>query len=109
MIVTAVAIASAVLLPLAYAFPKVPQFSCLLRSASQGISCPDSVSPFHLLCGPLNFAEAADACAAQGWQLAVVNDNNKIQALWQIRNCTPANAWISSFNGLSGDGCFQFR
>lgn len=102
-------IAAAALLAVAKASPL---YSCLLSKSGSLIDvCPDTVSPFHLLCGPQNYNDASDACIAKGWRLAVLNDDNKFEALYQIRNCTPANAWIASFNGVEPEhhNCFQFR
>jgi hypothetical protein len=85
-------------------------YGCLLSKS--GYVCPNTVSPFHLICSPTNYVDAQDACLAYGWRLAVLDDDNKFEALWQVRNCTPGNAWVASFNGVEAEGkggCFQFR
>ena len=85
-------------------------YGCLLGKAEKQLTeCRDQIGNFHVLCGPSHWGDASDACIAQGWRLAVLDDSNKFDALLQVRNCTPGNTWIASFNGVEAAGCFQFR
>lgn len=88
------------------------QSGCGLRKSAAGKqggnACGIEVNGFHYLCDSFSYADAAAACTDNGWRLAVVNDDNKLDVQSVIAQCATdyyMPAWIASFNGLEGEEC----
>jgi hypothetical protein len=67
--------------------------------------CPLSISPLWFICGFYPYELAADVCAAYGWRLAMLTEENGADVAQVMSGCGYSDAWVAGAYGLPGDPC----
>ena len=70
--------------------------------------CPLNVGDLWFLCEEYSYLDAADACAAYGWRLAVIDESNEQQASQILTGCSGyflGGAWIAGSEGVAANPC----